>query len=65
MFDVLFYGWEGEKFVLLVVDVNKKIKHRISMNREEAWFVVSEIAKPTGKAQSYTQHRQIDTGEPA
>lgn len=65
MYDVMFYGWENDKFVLLVVDVNKKIKHRISMSKEEAGFVRDEIDRPTGQAQSYPYHQQIDTeGQP-
>lgn len=67
-YDTLYFGWEGEKFVLLVMREGN-IAHRISLNTESAWFVRDAIDKndrgllrdEQRGAFRYDYHKQIDT----
>lgn len=58
--DVLFYGWQDGKFVLLIMR-DDKIAHRISLNAAETRLVSFEINNPSEKTQRVLNHKQVDS----
>lgn len=61
MADTLLFGWQDRKFVIMVMN-GQDIKHRISMNMEEATDVRSQLTYGReGITKRIEGHVQIDT----
>lgn len=62
--DTLFAGWQDGKFVLLVMNADKEIKHRISCTVAEWDSITAHSEKNAQTALVLKEHEQIDTDEP-